>query len=117
MPKKIDWMYYRKGCNTCKKATAYLEEIEAAEPIETVDAVKVRYGNDEAIALLTRVDKLVSVKGKKIETVSLKKDRPEDETLLSLLMGPTGNLRAPTAIVGKTILVGFTPEAYAEVIG
>jgi arsenate reductase-like glutaredoxin family protein len=116
MAKKIDWMYYRKGCTTCKKASAYLETIEV-EPKEIVDAVKTRYGNAEALALLTGLDKLVSVKGKKIETIHLKKERPEDETLLSLMIGPTGNLRAPTAIVGKTILVGFNDEAYAEVVG
>ena len=37
--------------------------------------------------------------------------------LLAYLMGPTGNLRAPTARVGRTLLVGFTEEAYREYVG
>jgi hypothetical protein len=31
------------------------------------------------------------------------------------MLGPTGNLRAPTARVGKVTLVGFNEEAYASV--
>ena len=41
----------------------------------------------------------------------------DDETILALIIGPTGNLRAPTAKVGKTLLVGFNAEAYDEVLG
>ena len=37
--------------------------------------------------------------------------------VLARLMGPTGNLRAPTARVGTTLMVGFNEEAYAEVLG
>ena len=47
----------------------------------------------------------------------LKTDRPDDETLLARLIGPTGNLRAPTARVGTTLLVGFNQDAYAQVLG
>jgi hypothetical protein len=31
------------------------------------------------------------------------------------MLGPTGNLRAPTLKVGKTLLVGFNEEAYEGV--
>jgi len=34
--------------------------------------------------------------------------------LLSHLIGPTGNLRAPTAKVGKMLIVGFNEEAYQK---
>ena len=30
---------------------------------------------------------------------------------------PTGNLRAPTMRVGKTLLVGFDESSYADVLG
>lgn len=33
------------------------------------------------------------------------------------MLGPTGNLRAPTLVVGKTVLVGFNEEAYEAVFG
>lgn len=56
-------------------------------------------------------------KGKKVTEVDLKKDRPDDEALTKLMLGPTGNLRAPTMKVGKTVLVGFNADAYSETFG
>jgi hypothetical protein len=32
------------------------------------------------------------------------------------MLGPTGNLRAPTARVGKVVLVGFNEDAYTDVL-
>lgn len=82
-----------------------------------VDATKTRYGDDEALALLADIDTLIAAKGKKIETFDLKNDRPNDATLLAHMMGPTGNLRAPTARVGRTLVVGFNEEVYARILG
>lgn len=84
---------------------------------ETVDATKVRYGVDEALALLDGIDTFIAARGKKVETLDLKRDRPADAELLARLMGPTGNLRAPTARVGRTLVVGFNEEVYASVLG
>jgi hypothetical protein len=42
----------------------------------------------------------------------LKKDKPDEDTLLALMIGPTGNLRAPTLRVGRKLIVGFEPETY-----
>ena len=84
---------------------------------ETVDATKNRYDADAALTLLSGVTRLVAMKGKKVEVFDLKKARPADAELLARLMGPTGNLRAPTARVGTTLLVGFNEEAYEEVLG
>ncbi|MBD3866913.1 MAG: hypothetical protein IFK94_02220 [Acidobacteria bacterium] len=47
----------------------------------------------------------------------MKKDRPGEEELLKHILGPTGNLRAPTIRKGKTLLVGFNEELYADVFG
>lgn len=44
----------------------------------------------------------------------MKKDAPDDDTLLAHLLGPTGNLRAPTIRKGKTLYVGFSEEAYSD---
>ncbi len=33
------------------------------------------------------------------------------------MLGPTGNLRAPTLVVGRTVLVGFDEDAFAAVFG
>ena len=35
---------------------------------------------------------------------------------MDALLGPTGNLRAPTVRVGKTLLVGFDENSYADVL-
>ncbi len=63
------------------------------------------------------MSKLLVAKGKKVTQVDLKKDRPDDDELVALMLGPTGNLRAPTMKVGKTVLVGFNDDIYAEVFG
>ncbi len=78
-------------------------------------AKKVRLGPADALALARKVSKVVAMKGKRVETLAVK--GASDAELLAVLLGPTGMLRAPTAVVGKTLLVGFNPEAYAEVLG
>ncbi len=83
----------------------------------TEEAAKVKYSADQALQLLVRADKLISIKGKKVVVFDLKKDRPDTETLLSYMIGPTGNLRAPTARIGNTIVVGFNEEMYRELLG
>lgn len=56
-------------------------------------------------------------KGKKVVHLNMKKDKPEKETLAKLLLGPSGNLRAPTLRKGKTLIVGFDQETYEKVLG
>ncbi len=87
---------------------------------ETVDARKVRYGEAEALALLDGINTLIVVRGKTVRTNVLNsewQERPNDAELLALLMGPTGNLRAPTARVGRTLVVGFNDEVYKHLLG
>jgi hypothetical protein len=47
----------------------------------------------------------------------MKNDPPDDDTLASQLLGPSGNLRAPTLRQGSTLLVGFSDEAYKQFLG
>ncbi len=101
---------------TCKKAQGFLEQ-DAVEVAEIVDATQHRYDANAALALLKGIDTLIAAKGKKIETFDLKNDRPDDAELLARLMGPTGNLRAPTARVGRVLLVGFNEDVYAKALG
>lgn len=56
-------------------------------------------------------------RGKKVLTFKMKSDAPEDEELLKLILGRSGTLRAPTLRRGKTLLVGFNADAYAETLG
>lgn len=61
--------------------------------------------------------KLIVSKGKKSETFDLVKNRPNDQTLLDHMLGPTGNLRAPTLRIGATLLIGYNEEAYQQALG
>jgi hypothetical protein len=57
------------------------------------------------------------MRGKNVVEFDLSTERPDDETLLKHLLGPTGNLRAPTVRVGDTLAVGFKEEAYRKLLG
>jgi hypothetical protein len=86
---------------------------------ETVDARKVRYGGTEVLALLDGIDTVIVTRGKTVVTCFLNKEwaeRPDDADLVALLTGPSGNLRAPTARVRRTLIVGFNEEVYKEVL-
>ena len=70
----------------------------------------------EALALVQEVDEIYASKGKQVVHLDLKKDKPDTAALLALLLGPTGNLRAPTLRKGRTLLVGFDEAAYSKVL-
>jgi len=80
---------------------------------ETVPASR-KLGIDDARQMLQTSGKLIVAKGKKVQAFDLGA-APTDEAVTAML-GPTGNLRAPTIRVGKTVLVGFDEATYAEVL-
>tara|TARA_B100000809_G_scaffold140358_1_gene137925 strand:+ start:446 stop:694 length:249 start_codon:yes stop_codon:yes gene_type:complete len=82
-----------------------------------VNARQTSYRASEALAMVKQVNQLYVAKGKKVVTIDLKKEKPDEATLQKLLLGPTGNLRAPTLRKGKTLIVGFEPEMYRKVFG
>lgn len=98
---------------SCTKAQGFLEQHSIAADT-VVDASKQKQGRAEALQLAKSVSRVVVAKGKKIVSFDMKKDAPDDETLLSHVLGPTGNLRAPTIRKGKTLYVGFNEDAYQE---
>ena len=53
------------------------------------------------------------MKGKKVEEFDLGDGASEDA--VAAMLGPTGNLRAPTIMTGKTCLVGFNEAVFSEV--
>jgi hypothetical protein len=83
---------------------------------EETDAAKLRKSGAEALALAKKAERIVVARGKKIVEFDMKKAPPDEATLLAHLLGPTGNLRAPTARIGKTLLVGFEQEMYARAL-
>jgi arsenate reductase-like glutaredoxin family protein len=69
----------------------------------------------QALELASDVDELYVCKGKTVVHLDLKRDKPDTTTLASLLLGPTGNLRAPTLRKGRTLVVGFDESMYRTV--
>ena len=63
------------------------------------------------------MDELYVAKGKKIVHLDLKHDKPPRAELLGLLLGPTGNLRAPTLRKGRKLIVGFDDATYKRLLG
>jgi hypothetical protein len=82
---------------------------------ETTDAGKQRKGREEALALARGVERVVVARGRKVHAFDMKAP-PSDDELAAALLGPTGNLKAPTLRVGNTLLVGFGEEAYRQVL-
>lgn len=82
-----------------------------------VDAKKQTIKGEEALGVLAGVDELYAAKGKRVVRIDLKKGKPDRAALLGLLLGPTGNLRAPTVRKGRTLLVGFDEATYRKVLG
>lgn len=66
---------------------------------------------------MNKASKLFAAKGKKVVEVDLKKTELTEDEILKVVLGPTGNLRAPTLLVGKKMIVGFNEEMYAGIFG
>ncbi|MBS0266193.1 MAG: hypothetical protein JSS02_29960 [Planctomycetes bacterium] len=109
--RQVDWYYRRNGCITCQRSDAFLQECGAAIA-EQVDARKERISPAEAVRLARSMRYLHIARGKKVVHFDLQTDHPTDDELKKLLIGPSGNLRAPTARVGNRMFVGFLAEEY-----
>ena len=100
---------------TCKRAQGFLESVGAS--VATVlDAKRIKMGPADALTLARKMKTLIATKGKNVVSFDLAADQPEDETLLQYLIGPSGNLRAPAAIVGTTLVVGFNEDVYRQIL-
>ncbi len=78
---------------------------------EIVSASK-QLGRDDALRLAHAASTIIVAKGGNVLRFDMKTNPPEEATLLSHLLGTTGNLRAPTIVTGTVLLVGFNEEAY-----
>lgn len=69
---------------------------------------------EDAAALLADAARLHVAKGRKVRSFPGGSADPE---AVSAMLGPTGNLRAPTLVVGDTLIVGFDETLYETVFG
>jgi len=98
------------------RAQEFLAE-HGIEPKTEINAKKETHAESQAMALAATVSEIYSAKGKKVVHLNLNRDKPGHDEIKKVLLGPTGNLRAPTLRVGKTLLVGFNSETYEDVFG
>ena len=82
-----------------------------------MNATKERFGADDLASVFDGASKVVVARGKKVLTFDMKKTSPEDEEFQKVVLGPSGNLRAPAIRTGKSWLVGFHEEAYRDRFG
>ena len=83
------------------------------EPADRVPASR-KLQRDDAREILAGSSRVIVAKGKKLET--FKTGGQVDDDVLDRFLGSTGNMRAPTARVGKTTLVGFNEYAWSEAL-
>jgi len=100
---------------SCTRADAYFAK-RGLTAGTVVDAKKERIGEKAALALARGMRTVVVSKGTRVATFDLRADRIADSDLAAVIMGPTGNLRAPTLKAGTTLLVGFNAEAWDRVL-
>jgi arsenate reductase-like glutaredoxin family protein len=75
----------------------------------------VKFPRGEALKLVKTATKVVTGRGKNVVVFDMTNDPPDDETLAAAILGPSGNLRAPTIRIGDTLLVGFNEAAYQRI--
>ena len=84
---------------------------------ETVDARKERFSEADLASFFKGAKKIVASKGKRQVVFNLAREKPDPAELAKAVLGPSGNLRAPTLKVGTTYLVGFGEEAFSDLFG
>ena len=87
-------------------------EANSIQIIEETSANK-KLGKTEAESLLERAVKIIIFKGKNTNYFNIKDEKKSSVT--PFMLGPTGNLRAPTIIYKNMIIVGFNEDKFNEI--
>jgi arsenate reductase-like glutaredoxin family protein len=111
----VDWNYHRKNCNSCSLAQAFFDQHDVAIQ-DRVDARSTPLVESDALRLLETARDLYVTRGTKVIHFDLNHDHPGNESIMELVIGRSGKLRAPTIKVGKTLVVGFDQATYEQVL-
>jgi len=77
-----------------------------------VDARKKRFTAEAIWDLLYQAKTIITMKGKKVQRWNPMVD--DKSTILQHVIGPSGNLRAPTYRIKNKFIVGFNQEFYEQ---
>lgn len=90
------------------------------EIVEIQDAKKETISAQKGIDLALQATGIRAAKGKKIVAFSCRAGRLQEpatsEDLRKAIIGPSGNLRAPSIWVGDQLCVGFHPDMYSDTL-
>lgn len=81
------------------------EQVSASKKLSEADARKI----------LKAASALYVAKGKKLSEFDVSASTSKDA--VAAMLGPTGNLRAPTLCVGNKVIVGYNEELYTQILG
>jgi len=74
-----------------------------------------KLGSKDAAGIAKAASRIVVAKGKKVS--EFKPAGKPGKDVIEAMLGPTGNLRAPTIRRGKTVVVGFNEDVFGEIFG
>jgi len=79
-------------------------------PITVTDARTIKIGSEEAWDLIKAARSITTAKGDKVQSWNPFSDNKVE--ILLHVMGPSGNLRAPTLQMNNEFIVGFNAKLY-----
>lgn len=68
----------------------------------------------DAVRMARKMRKVIAIRGRTVTTFDMGDNPPDDDALAAAIIGPTGNLRAPSIRIGDTLVVGFDAAQYAS---
>ncbi|MDE0638402.1 MAG: ArsC family (seleno)protein [Candidatus Poribacteria bacterium] len=80
---------------------------------DRTDARKEKLEADAVWDLMSSAEQIVAAKGKSVETFV--PDEDNRESILKIVLGRSGSLRAPTVKAGNVFYVGYNDALYTDV--
>jgi arsenate reductase-like glutaredoxin family protein len=112
---RIDWYYHRVGCTACRKAQEFLAGFEL-EVRERVDARRTRIGPSALSKVVDGAKTVLVSNGRSVARYDLKGSGRASSEMYARMVGPTGNLRAPTLKRGGLVVVGYHADSMQEFV-
>ena len=78
------------------------------------NARQVVYTEKDFNKIFNGIDVVIASKGKKLDQFDLKDKSYDKSVLKKMVLGPTGNFRAPAIKKGKKLFIGFNEEIYKQ---
>ena len=111
----IDWYYHRVGCTACKRAHDFLAGYELVVR-ERVDARRTRIGPSGFADVVKGAKTVLVSNGRSLARFDLSARDCDRGALYARMVGPTGNLRAPTLRRDGLVVVGYHRDSIKELV-